>query len=368
MRIREVIMKTNVQTLLVVLLLALAAVYLINVTVTASLFNTITQKVELARPANLHLTLLTDSACRECADLQPVIAALKNTTAVKIIREEAVDIATPAGRQLIQQFGIARIPTVIITGEVSRPNLQSLWEQGWHQTATGVYYEDVLPPYVETATGATIGLVNLTIISDPSCTTCFSFSQTIQFFEQAGVALASQQSISPADPAAQAFSAFNITRLPVLLASNNLKLYPQLAALLIQLGIPEKDSTLIFPPLAPPYYDRITNRIVGVVDVTYLSDSSCTTCYNVSINHNILVQFGVSIGAEQLLDVNSAAAKLLIQKYNITTVPMIILSADAGEYPSLMQVWLSVGSVEPDGVLVMRDPSQIGSTKNLTAA
>jgi len=361
-------MKTKVQTLLFILLLALAVVYIVNITVTATLFNAITQKVELARPANLHLTILTDTACLDCASPQPVVAALKNTTTIKIIREETVDIALPAGRQLVQQFGIARIPTVIVTGEVSRPNIQSLWEQGWKKTAAGVYYEDVLPPYVETATGATVGVVNLTIINEPSCTKCFSFSQTIQFFEQAGVALAGQQVLSPTDPAAQPFSAFNITRLPVLLASSNLKLYPQLAALLVQLDIPEKDSTLIFPPLAPPYYDRITNHTVGVIDVTYLSDSSCTTCYNVSINRQILAQFGVSIGAEQTLDVSSTAAKLLIQKYNITIVPTIILSAEAREYPALMQVWPSVGSVEPDGVLVMRDPSQIGPTKNLTTS
>ena len=83
------------------------------------------------------------------------------------------------------------------------------------------------------------------------------------------------------------------------------------------------------------------------------------------INRNILQQFGVAFKEEKILDVARPEAKSLLQKYNISKIPVIILSPDASVYPSLDKAWKSVGTVADDGWLVMRKAEVLGTYRDL---
>ena len=88
----------------------------------------------------------------------------------------------------------------------------------------------------------------------------------------------------------------------------------------------------------------------------YLTDVSCSGCYDVSINSAILKgDYGLNL-TESYVDAGSEGGKKLIEKYNIVKYPTFILSSDAMDSELLSNVWASVGSVESDGALVFRAP------------
>ncbi|PIO00400.1 hypothetical protein COT72_01700 [archaeon CG10_big_fil_rev_8_21_14_0_10_43_11] len=95
------------------------------------------------------------------------------------------------------------------------------------------------------------------------------------------------------------------------------------------------------------------------VTLTYIVDSSCSSCFDVSVNKQILEQYtsqsGMSI-VEQSIDALSEEARAYIEKYGITKIPTFILDKNASSIASLMQVWPSVGDVASDGTLVFRSP------------
>ena len=95
--------------------------------------------------------------------------------------------------------------------------------------------------------------------------------------------------------------------------------------------------------------------------MVYLTKDNCSVCYDVSVNKNILLRFGLNLNKENTYDINSPEGKQLVQKYNIKKVPIIILSPDAKYYPSLEKAWKSVGTIENDGLFVMRNPEVIGN-------
>ena len=134
------------------------------------------------------------------------------------------------------------------------------------------------------------------------------------------------------------------------------------------LGGKEKDDSLVFEVSQPVYVDLASGQIVGLVDVTYLTDSSCNDCYDSTIHRSILeTGFGVKIQKEITIDARSSEGRALIASYLIKETPTILLSKEASAYQRLVTTWKQVGSVEGDGTFVFRKNTAIGAVvyKNL---
>ena len=152
---------------------------------------------------------------------------------------------------------------------------------------------------------------------------------------------------------------YNITKVPTLVFSAEMGEYSEVRAGWNVLGTVEQDGAFVIraaQALGIPYYDLQKKEVIGILDVTYITDNSCETCYNVSVHKLILQRFGIKIGKETTVDISEAGGKALLDKYKITKVPTIVLSEDASAYPALQQVWPTVGSVEIDGIFVFRKP------------
>lgn len=71
-----------------------------------------------------------------------------------------------------------------------------------------------------------------------------------------------------------------------------------------------------------------------------------------------LIEQSAILGLEftvRRVEADSAEGGALISQYNITKVPTILLSKEAGRSPGMLQAWNGSGTVEPDGVLVLRE-------------
>ena len=123
-----------------------------------------------------------------------------------------------------------------------------------------------------------------------------------------------------------------------------------------QVGTEESDGKLVLRFVNPPYVNVSTGKTEGLVDLTFLVDESCKDCYNSSVLKDLFQQsFGMFFQKDEATDVSSTKGKFLLKKYGIELVPTVILSKDAGIYPSLAQAWSQVGTQEKDGVYVFRN-------------
>ena len=97
-----------------------------------------------------------------------------------------------------------------------------------------------------------------------------------------------------------------------------------------------------------------------LVDVAYLTDETCTDCYDVRVHRTILSQLGIQFGREQVIDAASDDGMTLIDLYNISKIPTIILSPEAEDYDAFVSVWGEVGTKEDDGYYIFRAVDKLG--------
>ncbi|MBI4174719.1 MAG: hypothetical protein HY517_03665, partial [Candidatus Aenigmarchaeota archaeon] len=255
---------------------------------------------------------------------------------------------------------------VIVLGNVNSSLVVNLWNQNWNVemengTQVSSVYTNVLPPFRDLAEDRLVGLVNLTRIHDTSCAQCSSIEPIINSLKQAGVVVKNERTVEyNSAEGQQLISAFGVKEIPATVISKEVLDYPAVAEIWSQLNATEKNGSYALHVLQPPYRSLPENRIVGLVDVIYLNDSSCTNCYNVLIHREILgTNFGIYLANETVVDLNSTAGKSVLSRYNITVVPTFVMSPDAKYYTGLNQVWPSVGTVD-SGWYVFRNVTVIG--------
>lgn len=195
--------------------------------------------------------------------------------------------------------------------------------------------------------------LELVEIVDNSCTECFNISQVSIALAKAGVNINQSKSLElSSDTAKDLVSKYNITRIPAVIISGELEKSKLVPALKSSGGRSVGDSIIM--ESLPPYLDIATEQIKGNVDVIFLNDSSCSSCYDVNLHKQVLARFGVSVKSESVYDVSSAKGKEFISKYNITKIPTVLLSPEADVYSGLKQIWQQVGTIENDGWYVFR--------------
>ncbi len=361
-------MSTNIMPKIVVtLVVVLALVYIVNIINTTGLVLNIGEKVEQQKPANIEIIKLSDQSCPNCFNTDLVIQELTQSGKIKIVKDEVVDVSTDRGKSLIQELSVQSVPTVIIKGEFNKKVADSVWDANWRKTNNGVIYVQILPPYKNINTNSVIGLVSVIELKDQSCEKCFDFTPFTDFLKSSGVIFADQRSVDASSVEGKSLlTTFDIKKLPSLLVTSNVKEYPQVAHVWEAIKNTEKSDNLVIDPVLPPYKDLETNQVKGLVDVVYLVDSSCSDCYNVTeANKQIFDRFGLVANTEKTVDISSVGGKSLVKQYNITKVPIVILSPEASEYELFSQAWAQVGDTAENGWFIMRNPDLLGKHKDL---
>lgn len=353
--------------LFVGVLVALGLFYLVNIFGTFSVLSGINEKIfereELNRPANLEIIQILDNSCVNCVDLSDIIISLGSFDSVKIADNIIVSYSSTEGAKLIEEFGIQKIPALIIKGEIDKSNVENIWGDTWDKKEDVILFDGDLVPYIDLETGDTIGLVSLTSIVDISCEECVSMNETIDFFRRAGVKFSEEKTIEY-EEAQDLINEFEVKRVPAIIVSSNILEYPTINQIWEQLNATEKDGFYALHSTAPPYLDLNSSGVRGLVEVFYLNDNSCLDCYDVNVNKQILERnFGIYLVNETTLNISSEQGIILVDKYNITEAPMIILSPEVRLYEQFNNIWEDIGTIEEDGWYVMRNPSVLGKTK-----
>ncbi len=331
----------------------------------SSIDKNISATKEAARPANIKLTKITTPKCNDCFNLEPAVAVFKKQN-VSVGEERTLMSDSSEAESLIKQLGIKRLPTYIVTGEVGKNNLESFVKSNGEVKDKSFVFTKVTPIFVDAATKKEIGKVTATILTDPTCSQCFDPKLTVEAFKKAGVKITDQKELTWNSTGGQKMiNQYKITKVPTFLLSSDIEYYDNIKSIWNRIGTVEQDKTYIARTLLLPYRDLDKGQVLGLIDLIYLTDSTCGDCYKPeTVQKNILTQgFGVGLKSERKIDISSGEGKVLVAKYKITKVPTMLLSPDADQYVRLKNIWKSVGTVESDGWYVFREMQQLGDIK-----
>ncbi len=237
--------KTNVFRILLVIFVL---VFAVNISIIMASKKTVKQQADAAeeakRPANISLAVIKDSSCPDCADINPIISAVKKTN-VKIAKEETFEASAQEAKDLISEFGIKKLPSFIIRGEISKNEDVAKLLSQIGETKNGAFkFNYAVAPYFDLASGTVKGKIAVTFIADKSCAECYDINPFRQILAtNLGMINPAIVTLDKSDKAAQVLiKKYNIEAIPAFVLTGEVSEYPRLAGIWLQIGTMEKDG------------------------------------------------------------------------------------------------------------------------------
>lgn len=348
-------MKDKFKKLEFPLVIILGAIILINLILISFInieySNKLSEAKEATRPAEIELIII-NPICTDCFDINNVIDTLKSKN-VKITKETI--LTKDESKDLIDKYKITKLPSLIVKGEIDKFDL------GLTKKDDALVFNEAEPPYFDLISNNVEGRVSLTLVTDPTCTECIDLGVIVDQLKQL-MTISSENTLTK-DQSSDLIQKYSITKIPTIILSKDASVYPTISKDWAQIGTVESDGVFIARDINPPYLDLTTNEVKGIVNVIYITDKSCSECYNVTVHKQILDNFGIYVNKEEIKDVKDSTS--LISKYNIDKVPTLIISEEVSAYPRLTAVWKDVGTVEEDGTYIFRKTEVMGVSKDL---
>lgn len=313
---------------------------------------------ESLKPANIRITQITLADCNDCFDVSSTVAIIKKAS-VKALEEKKVDAGSAEAKALIAKYGITRVPTLVVSGELNKSaQHRALFGALGNITGDTVVFADVPPVYFDVAKNEFVGRIYVTYLQDSSRKFLINYLPPfVAQLNSLGIKVSNATALKYNGSEGSALvRKYNITRIPAMILSKGAADYPAIAQAWPQIGSVEADGTLVSRNLTPPYIDIKANKSIGAVTLLELTDRSCTECYDVATIQTFFARQGMGFEDVLAYDVSSEEGKRALANYNITKVPTVVLSSDAGEYqiPAIV-AWKTIGSIEQNGWYVLRD-------------
>jgi len=314
---------------------------------------------EANRPAKIELSVIGID-CADCQDIGETLDYVRGTN-VEVLNERTLSADSQEAKEIIENYGISKLPTVVVSGEIDKTSLK-----GFSEFKDSLVYDGMTPPYFDVLTGEIRGKVEIINIIDSSCEECISLEPISNALIQAGVAVSSVRNIEYDSEDGKTFvEEYEMNEVPSILISKEVDYYGGLKQQILALSPTEKNGFYKIHSTNPPFRNLTSNEVVGLVDIIYINDSTCGECYNVKVNKQIIQNLGIYVDGETIYDISSVEGQEIISKYNIKRVPMIIISSEAGDYNFFRDIWTQVGTEEDDGWFIMRKPELVGTFKEI---
>ncbi|MBI1936005.1 hypothetical protein HYS31_06200 [Candidatus Woesearchaeota archaeon] len=353
--------------LFIYLAIFLGILLIVNAALTFSINKELEKRIlenkEKSRPAEIEITVLENSKCTDCFDISPFVEYIKGQN-VKVMKERVMDYDSSEGKELVSKYKLNKVPALIVTGETEKAAIEGL-----EKKEDALVLSEIAPPYTEVSTGEIRGRVAIHLLKDPSCAKCNSMSTLISQLKAAGLAVSEEKMIDISSSEGKGMiNRYKIDFAPAIILSKEAEHYRFIQQSWLQIGTKESDGSYVSRAATPPFVNLSTGKTRGIVNITYLTDKSCSECYDVNIHKQIITSpqsFAISLDKEETFDISDASGKELAAKYNITLVPTIILSEEVAAYPA-SQALMQFFSVEKNGYYVFRKPFILGSFKDMT--
>lgn len=196
--------------------------------------------------------------------------------------------------------------------------------------------------------------VQLIRITAPDCADCFPLESAVTNLKQQAVTVTEEKALLYTEEVAQSLiRELEITRVPTYVLTGEVN-KENLQDFVTANGKVANDK-FVFTNVTPLYIDPATQKTIGGVRVTVVTDTLCTDCIDVTQFIEGNKKAGVNITAEEKVEWNSAEGQNLIDQYNITKLPTLVFSSDMGAYEAIRNSWTRAGTVEDDGSYILRN-------------
>lgn len=192
---------------------------------------------------------------------------MKNNAKMNVTASNAVDARTKEGQALVKEFGLTRIPSLIIRGETAKmlkalPGLSSLGAlQG------DVFVGNITPaPYRDLASNTVRGEFSATFITDNSCSACYKTTSHLNALAQLGMKPTTQTTVDRADAEGKKLiKEYAITSVPTILLKGDFAAYSSFENVWKNVGTVEADGMHVFrsgQAQMGTYFDLASNKVV----------------------------------------------------------------------------------------------------------
>ncbi len=261
------------QRLLWIALILLAAILIANIALLAAMSRHTTAASPTTTPAAtataqpVDLLIITAPDCTDCFNASLYRPQLEGI-GVKFGTVTTHSLGDAAAGKLIATYGITKLPALVFSKELGT---YSTIAQAWSSVGTvaddGSYIlQGSNPPYYDLTTKSVQGMVQVILLGDKACTSCYDPSLHLQVLQRYGMGIGSQQEIDVSSAQGKALLAqYNITEVPTLLLRGEPGLYPNFDQVWQSVGTVEPDGTYVFRNLAAlnqPYMDLVNGSVV----------------------------------------------------------------------------------------------------------
>ncbi len=208
--------------------------------------------------------------------------------------------------------------------------------------------------------------IEIITLNAPDCDDCANIQMIIEAIKKENVNVISEERISFEDEKSnELIKKYNISKLPTFIIKGEIEKEKLLKDQWPVLG-EVRDDTFIFRKNRPPYVVANTGEVKGRLDIKMITDRNCEGCFNVVNHMSILQRLGLPVNNQKVLEVGMDDGRAIVRKYDIQLLPTFIIEGDIEQYPDFQKIWPQVGTVENDGLYVMRDGvKNVGIYKNL---
>lgn len=192
--------------------------------------------------------------------------------------------------------------------------------------------------------------VTLTVIESEDCDGCKNLDEFKAYIAKQNVEISDDRSLlASSDEGKDLINKYEIQTLPALVLESENAINARLKTALEKSSRAIGDEVIIWEQQYPPYLDVETNQVSGLVNVTYITDTSCTECVDVEANFDELFKaYGVRVVQKNVVDVSEQSGRELIEEYEIQKVPAMIVSSQIQDYKGLFSRFEGFGTIEDD--------------------
>lgn len=217
--------------------------------------------------AKIKITIITAKNCENCFDINLVLNALAEAN-IQEIGRETVYLEDPVGQQLVKNYQIDKVPTLLLAGELDKDEQLKSFLPVLGEVKDGVFVlRQVIPPYIDVKTGQTMGKVNVTFLTDKSCAACYDVMVHQNALTGLGLTWREEKTVDVSSAEGKELvKKYKITKVPTILMTGDLTEYQSLQQIWSLYGEVAEDGAYVFTGLDSigTYKDLSKNKVVEV--------------------------------------------------------------------------------------------------------
>ncbi len=196
-------------------------------------------------------TFLNDPDCLKCVNLSreglppDYLQALGITISIKL----SVDYNSDPGKELVRKYNITKVPTLLYSKDFAAyPNLRKqLLEIGTQESDGTFVLRTYNPPYRNLETGNVEGYVKFIYLVDEACEECYAPEIHRTILKKYNADPVSETVYDIGSKVGKEYvEKYNVTKVPTLLISPEIALYPSMQTILGQAYSKEPDGWYVF--------------------------------------------------------------------------------------------------------------------------